>query len=133
MNGQELGRLIGRIRKERKADARKTAEKLLETLRITLPGFSTDGIDKYLLSEEEWILLLISPIWLGNDVWDGYAPEFDRKSVETSKQLGNVYEQLAGAEQVFFLRASDYARASDEDREHMNPEGHRRLAIQPLL
>ena len=30
-------------------------------------------------------LILVSPIQLGEDVWDGYDPEFDRTSVETSK------------------------------------------------
>lgn len=53
---------------EREADARKTAEKLLETLRITLPGFSTDRIDKYLLSEEEWILFFM---WLEQEMAAG--------------------------------------------------------------
>ncbi len=73
-------------------------------------------------------ILLISPIWLGDDVWDGYDPEFDQKSVETSKQLGNVYEQIARSEQITFLRASDYVDPSKEDREHLDREGHSKLA-----
>ena len=40
-------------------------------------------------------LILVSPIQLGEDVWDGYDLEFDRTSVETSKDLPRVYQRIA--------------------------------------
>lgn len=73
-------------------------------------------------------ILLISPIHLGDDVWNGYDPEFNEASVITSKDLGKVYRQIADEEQIDYLAASDYALPSKEDREHLNKAGHKALA-----
>ena len=73
-------------------------------------------------------LILVSPIQLGEDVWDGYDLEFDRTSVETSKDLPRVYQRIAKEEGVAYLAASDYAKSSFQDREHMDETGHRQLA-----
>lgn len=73
-------------------------------------------------------ILLISPIHLGDDVWNGYDPEFNEDSVKTSKNLGKVYEQLAREEGIYYLAASDYAQPSKEDREHMDQIGHKAFA-----
>lgn len=73
-------------------------------------------------------ILLISPIHLGDDVWDGYDAEFNEESVKTSKELGQVYKRIADEEKIYFLAASDYASPSEEDREHLDEEGHRALA-----
>lgn len=73
-------------------------------------------------------ILLISPIHLGDDVWDGYDAEFNEESVKTSKELGQVYKRIADEEKIYFLAASDYASPSEEDREHLDEEGHRTLA-----
>lgn len=73
-------------------------------------------------------ILLLSPIALGEDVWkEEYDPEFSPKSVMISKQLGDIYEQIAKQYGIFFLRASDYALPSETDREHLTEEGHRAL------
>lgn len=73
-------------------------------------------------------ILLISPIFLGDDVFDGYDLDFNEKSVEVSKGLGEVYEKIAEEENLLFLKASDYAVASNADREHLDGNGHRKLA-----
>lgn len=73
-------------------------------------------------------ILLISPIHLGDDVWDGYDAEFNEESVRTSKELEQVYRRIADEEKIYFLAASDYASPSETDREHLNEEGHRALA-----
>lgn len=74
-------------------------------------------------------ILLISPIWLGEKVWEeGYDTEFNEKSVETSKKLKKVYEKIAKAHKCDFLAASDYVRASEADREHLSREAHKILA-----
>ena len=40
-------------------------------------------------------ILLISPIHLGENVWqENFDPEFDRESVLVSKQLKDVYQKL---------------------------------------
>lgn len=74
-------------------------------------------------------VLIVSPIRLGDKVWeDGFDPEFDEKSVETSKQLEEVYKEVAKKRNTYFLAASDYANPSIEDREHMDEAGHKAFA-----
>ena len=74
-------------------------------------------------------ILLISPIQLGEGVWEqGYDPEFNEKSVEVSKGLKAVYQKVAEKYGCDFLAASDVAEPSKEDREHLNEEGHKKLA-----
>jgi lysophospholipase L1-like esterase len=74
-------------------------------------------------------ILLISPIELGNRVWeDGYDPEFNANSVKVSKGLSKVYERIADNRNIRFLQASSYAKPSTDDREHLNAEGHKSLA-----
>ena len=74
-------------------------------------------------------VLLISPIWLGENVGEpGFDPEFNQESVEKSKKLKAVYRKIAKQYSCEFLAASDYAVASEEDREHMNAQEHQKLA-----
>ena len=74
-------------------------------------------------------VLIVSPIRLGDGVWeDGFDPEFDEKSVETSKKLEEVYREVAKKRNTYFLAASDYADPSAEDREHMDEAGHKAFA-----
>ncbi len=74
-------------------------------------------------------VLLISPIELGNRVWEeGYDPEFNGKSVGISKRLPEIYKKIADERNIDFLQASQYAYPSDVDREHLNAEGHKKLA-----
>lgn len=74
-------------------------------------------------------MLLISPIILGERVWEeGFDQEFSPNSVEVSKKLGDVYERIAKQYGIDFLRASDYAKSSEEDQEHMNADTHRIFA-----
>ena len=58
----------------------------------------------------------------------GYDPEFDESSVAVSKRLPEVYRRIAHERGISFLAASAYAKPSEEDREHMNEEGHAALA-----
>ena len=74
-------------------------------------------------------ILLISPIFLGERVWEeGFDQEFSSESVEVSKKLGDVYEKIAEQYGTDFFRAADYVQSSEEDQEHMNAEGHRVFA-----
>lgn len=74
-------------------------------------------------------ILLLSPILLGEQVWKKeYDPEFDEKSVSTSKELKGVFQALAYTYDCGFLAASDVARPSDTDQEHMDSDSHRLLA-----
>ena len=66
---------------------------------------------------------------LGDDVWRPEKdPEFDKKSVETSRELKEVYRRIAGRKGVRFLAASDYVSPSDIDNEHMDIDSHRVFA-----
>lgn len=74
-------------------------------------------------------ILLISPILLGEEVWKAeFDPEFDRESVETARKLKAVYQRIAVEQGTYFMAASDYATPSPVDQEHLDEEGHRRLA-----
>lgn len=74
-------------------------------------------------------VLLISPIALGEGVWeDGYDTEFSKQSVKVSKRLPKVYRNIAKKRGIDFLAASDYAHPSETDREHLDARGHARLA-----
>ena len=92
-----------------------------------------EGIDSCLEIVLEHVpaenVLLLSPIQLGERVWeDGYDTEFDENSVELSKKLKGEYAIVAKKRGVHFLSASDYARPSGKDREHLSAVGHKRLA-----
>lgn len=85
-----------------------------------------DVVLKYVSPEN---VLLISPIELGDEVWkEEYDPEFNKNSVLVSKHLRPVYEKLATERNVKFLAASEYAKPSNSDQEHLDEEGHNRLA-----
>ena len=72
--------------------------------------------------------MLISPIALGDRVWQpGFDEEFNENSVTVSKELPKVYEKIARKRGIHFLKASDYAKPSLADQEHLNEKGHKRL------
>ena len=74
-------------------------------------------------------ILVVSPLLLGKDVWKPEKdPAFDRQSVETGAALKDVYARIAGKRGSAFLAASDYASACHVDSEHLNAEGHEKLA-----
>ncbi len=74
-------------------------------------------------------ILLISPIHLAIGVGEtGFDDEFDENSVVLSEHLKSAYKAVANEENCLFLAASDYARPSKEDREHMDADGHKMLA-----
>ena len=70
-------------------------------------------------------VLLISPIYLGEKVWEeGYDQEFSPKSVEVSKELEGVCEKIARSRKASFLKAASVVRCCEADQEHMNAGGH---------
>ena len=74
-------------------------------------------------------ILVVSPVLLGPDVWRPEKdPAFDRLSVGTCAALRDVYTGIVSRRGCAFLAASDHASVSHLDEEHMNAEGHERLA-----
>lgn len=99
----------------------------------TTPQKIGDGIetliDQIQTYDPNISILLISPIALGDKVWEeGYDTEFNEQSVKVSKELPKVYERIARRRGIDFLAASGYAKPSVIDREHLDVDGHRRLA-----
>ncbi len=91
------------------------------------------GIEKLIaqirVADPKIDILLISPIWLGEKVWEeGYDPEFNENSVNVSKCLKAVYQKIADRHHCEFLPASDFVSASEADREHLDAKGHQILA-----
>ena len=74
-------------------------------------------------------ILVVSPLLLGQNVWHPEKdPAFDRHSVETCSALKGIYAAIAQRRGNRFLAASDHATVSPADEEHMNAEGHEKLA-----
>ena len=74
-------------------------------------------------------VLLISPIYLGEKVWqEGFDQEFSPDSVKVSKELEKVYQRIAKEKQVEFLPAAAYVSCCTADQEHMNAQGHQIFA-----
>ena len=91
------------------------------------------GIEQCISRFEEFVspekILVLSPILLGENVWHpDKDPAFDRQSVQTSRALREVYRSVAAGRGNHFLAASDHTAASHADEEHLNAEGHERLA-----
>lgn len=93
-------------------------------------GYGMDNILKQVKKYDPQIkILLLSPIHLGEHVWkETYDPEFNRKSVYVSKKLKPIYSGLARKYGCQFLAASDFAKPSYIDQEHLSEEGHKVLA-----
>ena len=91
------------------------------------------GLEQCLIRFEKLVpperILVVSPLLLGRDVWKPEKdPAFDRQSVSTCAALKNIYAKIADRRGHAFLAASDYVSASHMDEEHLNAEGHERLA-----
>lgn len=85
-----------------------------------------DELEKFLKPQN---ILVVSPIALGKEVWlPEKDPEFDKTSIEVSRQLKAVYKQIAARRGTHFLAASDFAEPSPVDDEHLNEKGHLALA-----
>ena len=85
-----------------------------------------DELEKYIAPEK---ILVISPIKLGSDVYlPEKDPEFDKTSIDTSRELKREYEKIAKRRGNQFLAASDYADPSAVDDEHMDEKGHEKLS-----
>lgn len=97
-------------------------------------GTIAKGIEQVMERAQERIndttkIVLVSPILLKKGVGEkGYDVEFDEKSEATSKALGKEYKQIAEKHNTNFLDASLVAEASNVDREHLDAEGHKKLA-----
>lgn len=74
-------------------------------------------------------IVILSPIHLGEGIGeDGFDPEFDEKSVEVSLQLSKELRKIALIKNCSFLDAATVAKPSEDDREHLDEEGHAQLA-----
>lgn len=93
----------------------------------------TEGIRRCLDELKKQIpagkILLISPIHLGEDVWQPEKdPDFDAQSVLLCRELKEKYEKAAEEAGCLFMAASDVVTADPADDEHLNEEGHQLLA-----
>ncbi len=89
-------------------------------------GLCIDELLKYIPAKN---ILLVSPICLGDKVWQKeYDPEFDRTSVTVSHQLFNEYQKVAKSKGINIINAADFALPSEIDQEHLTEKGHKALA-----
>ena len=74
-------------------------------------------------------ILLVSPIYLGEQVWrEGFDEEFSPNSVTVSKELAAVYQKIAKDYQIQYLQASKHVQCCAADQEHLNKDGHKIFA-----
>ena len=104
-----------------------------KTVYRTTPEIIGKGVQKLLQQIKNYSgeskILLISPIHLGEKVWEeGYDTEFASESVKISKGLAGVYKRISKQENIYFLDASKYSSPSEADQEHMDETGHKKLA-----
>ena len=89
-------------------------------------GLCIDELLKYISPEK---VLIVSPIFLGDTVWkEEFDPEFDAHSVDIAKGLFLEYKKVAQTKGTNIISASDFAKPSDVDQEHLTKEGHQLLA-----
>ena len=91
------------------------------------------GLEQCLIRFEKLLppkkILVVSPLLLGKDIWKPEKdPAFSSQSVRTCAALKSVYQEIAERRGCAFLAASDHAEACHADEEHLNAEGHERLA-----
>lgn len=103
-----------------------TPEKLgrgIETLVDIIENSSDSNFGKIIK------LLIVSPLHLEDDVWKKkYDVDFDEKSVEVSRNLTKVYKDIAKKHKSYFIDASSVTKVSNKDCQHLNEEGHRKMA-----
>ena len=89
-------------------------------------GLCIDELLKYISPEK---VLIVSPIFLGDTVWkEEFDPEFDAHSVDIAKGLFHEYKKVAQTKGTNIISASDFAKPSNVDQEHLTKEGHQLLA-----
>ncbi len=75
------------------------------------------------------VIILVSPIHIKEGIENGpFGFEFDSVSIEKSRRLAPLYEDIARRHGCIFLDAAAFAEASDDDCLHMGPGGHAALA-----
>ncbi|MEG0912525.1 MAG: GDSL-type esterase/lipase family protein [Oscillospiraceae bacterium] len=72
-------------------------------------------------------IMIVSPIILGDEI-EKFDLDFIASRRDVSLALAHEYQKLAEEEGCVFFDAASAASSSDEDREHMTPEGHTALA-----
>ena len=75
--------------------------------------------------------LIISPIHVNDNVLKHpvFSELYSPKSVVDSKRIAEAISKMAADEDVYFMNAADYAKASDIDGVHMVTEEHEKLGI----
>ena len=82
-----------------------------------------------ILMVSEAPVLLVSPIYLGDDMADcDFAASFPPSSIAISHELGGALEEVARQLDIPFLDAAKVTLPSKEDSLHLTKEGHLALA-----
>lgn len=80
-------------------------------------------------SKHDTRILIMSPILLGKGVGEpGFDLDFDGHSEQVAQHLAGEMKKIADRYHCEFLAASEYAKPSALDREHMDEQEHAKLA-----
>ena len=74
-------------------------------------------------------VLLVSPILIDSSYKNNslFYDMFREGAVERSRELRKAYEEFANQNEICFMDAAEYGKASDKDGIHMEAESHERL------
>lgn len=102
-------------------------------------NYIAEGIGEFIKiikSKELWQsfnipkLLVISPILIRDELIENgdVFGDFDEKSVAESRLLATAIAEVCEENNIAFMNAADYAKASLVDNVHLDEENHRKLA-----
>ena len=74
------------------------------------------------------VCVLMAPLEITEDVFGGpFGMYYDKKVVETSRQVTKAFEKQAEKDGFLFFNANLHARCGALDGVHLDPENHRKL------
>lgn len=74
-------------------------------------------------------IMIVSPVEIGDNLESSFMyGTFNENSRLISKQLAKIYSLIAQKYICEFINAAEYAKPSDADSIHMDPENHAKLA-----
>ena len=96
---------------------------------------STEDMKKGLVSMSQSVidsgakLVIVSPPVLNEDVLKGnFSVQFDEISVELSKQLPDIYKDVANSLNSLYIDLNEYVSVSPLDGLHYSQESHKKIA-----
>ncbi|MDD3593194.1 MAG: GDSL-type esterase/lipase family protein [Candidatus Gastranaerophilales bacterium] len=74
-------------------------------------------------------IIIVPPVILSEDILNGaFAHQFDRNSIDKSKQIGQIYKQIAQASHCEIIDFNEFVSPSEQDGLHYCAQAHAIIA-----